>query len=200
MTLAERRRYLIALQKKSWDIVWTYDMGRLADNGFSEAITGNASGLLKNDGYYLTSYNSEALDYIRFRPSVTTCLGGVVEVQIKILEFAPRFNGFRLTLSNGIEGAQIAINKGNLYVLKEGETATGEASYASPSICATLNVNTDYLLRMEFDINNGTKVYLDNILVYDKKNFSNVYCTINNIYQQSGGQTILKSLKYKFIR
>lgn len=185
-------------KKAFWDMEWTYDMGTLEDCGHTKTIVGNANATLYDEGLLLEATKSvNDTCYVRHLCPVNICLKGVVEALINIKSFST-VNGFRLLLSNGTKGSQICIINQMLYVLKGNETSSGELGYPVPTEGVRINTNTDYLIRMEFDINSGTKVWLDNVLICDMPSFSEIYCKSNSIFQQDGGRTVLKSLKYKF--
>ncbi len=182
---------VIPIKEKKWDLEWNYKMGKLEENEFLKVIQGSTKDILNDDGETLTIYSNGS--HLLYHAKVTTTKKAEAEVILSIKEFAAT-RGFRFTLSNGTYGCHISIRNGGLYV---DENTTNSYDIGTKRI-SDLEIDREYKIKLYFDENDGCKVYLDEKLIYDEKIFSYCWITKNNIIQQDGGTTVLKSVKYKF--
>ena len=182
---------VIPIKEKKLDLEWNYKMGKLEENEFLKVIQGSTKDILNDDGETLTIYSNGS--HLLYHAKVTTTKKAKAEVILSVKEFAAT-RGFRFTLSNGIYGCHISIRNGGLYV---DENTTNSNNIGTKRI-SDLEINREYKIKLYFDENDGCKVYLDEKLIYDEKIFSYCWITRNNIIQQDGGTTVLKSVKYKF--
>ncbi|MDE6470009.1 MAG: hypothetical protein K2L19_03185 [Eubacterium sp.] len=168
---------------------WDYGMGELRNAGYEELINGTASSTLSDNGLKLSAKTGNS--YIRYlfpiiHSSISEC-----EVVFNVESFVPAtFNGFRIQLTNAVIGNQIYVKNNALYFGSE------TAQLKLKDIIA----EKDYKIRLWFDETRGCKVWLDDELIYETESFSTQYCTNTAIFQQSGGSTILKSVKYRVIK
>ena len=181
---------VVPIKEKEWDLEWNYKMGKLEENEFLKVIQGNNKDILNDDGQTLTAYLNS---YLLYHAKVTTTKKAKAEVILSVKEFAAQ-KGFRFTLSNGTYGCHISIRNGGLYV---DENTTNSYDIGTKRI-SDLEIDREYKIKLYFDENDGCKVYLDEKLIYDEKIFSYCWIKQNNIIQQDGGTTVLKSVKYKF--
>ena len=184
---------VIPIKEKKWDLEWNYKMGKLEENEYLKVIGGNESvkDILNDDGETLTIYGNNS--YLLYHAKVTTTKKAEAEFVLSIKEFASQ-SGFRFTLNNGTYACHISIKNGGLYV---DENTTNSNNIGTKRI-SDLEIDKEYKIKLYFDENDGCKVYLDEKLIYDEKIFSYCWATRNNIIQQNGGTTVLKSVKYKF--
>ena len=179
------------IKEKKWDLEWNYKMGKLEENEFLKVIQGSTKDILNDDGETLTIYSNGS--HLLYHAKVTTTKKAKAEVILSVKEFAAT-RGFRFTLSNGTYGCHISIRNGGLYV---DENTTNSNNIGTKRI-SDLEINREYKIKLYFDENDGCKVYLDEKLIYDEKIFSYCWIKQNNVIQQDGGTTVLKSVKYKF--
>ena len=182
---------VVPIKEKKWDLEWNYKMGKLEENEFLKVIQGNTKDILNDDGEILTIYSNGS--HLLYHAKVTTTKKAKAEVILSVKEFAAT-RGFRFTLSNGTYGCHISIRNGGLYV---DENTTNSNDIGTKRI-SDLEINREYKIKLYFDENDGCKVYLDEKLIYDEKIFSYCWIKQNNVIQQDGGTTVLKSVKYKF--
>lgn len=182
---------VIPIKEKKWDLEWNYKMGKLEENEFLKVIQGSTKDILNDDGETLTIYSNGS--HLLYHAKVTTTKKAEAEVIISIKEFAAT-RGFRFTLSNGTYGCHISIRNGGLYV---DENTTNSNDIGTKRI-SDLEIDKEYKIKLYFDENDGCKVYLNEKLIYDEKIFSYCWIKQNNVIQQDGGTTVLKSVKYKF--
>ena len=170
---------------ESWDIDWKYQDGPLEDNGFVKTFSGSASATMLHDGLHLQA----AGGYIRFSPSVEFSKKAILEADFSSIYFAYA-NGFRLTLSNGSLGCHIYVNNGAVLYNNGSEIDLLELQRISE--------NENVKLRME-KYPDKNIVYINGVEVLNTKTLSSYYCVKNALFQQSSGETVLKSLRYKFL-
>lgn len=170
-----------------WDIDWNYTMGFPENNGFEKLVSGSVTVKHQEDGIYYKSNGGNS--YLQLQPvNLLTCNEGVFDVKINVLTMYTANNGFRLMLSNGNEGCQIQVNKNSLQYNKQNEFIS----------LNSLNTNIDYKIKIEI-INNKNKIYLNETLIYETEIKSNSYATSNRVMFQSGGEYLLKEIKFKKI-
>lgn len=166
---------------------WVYSMGDLKKAGYEEFVSGTALGALSDNGLKLSANTGD--NYIRYlfpiiHSSISEC-----EVTFNIESFAVS-NGFRIQLTNSVIGNQIYVKNNALYF------SSGTTQLKMKDITA----EKDYKIRLWFDETRGCKEWLDDELIYEAENFSTQYCANTAIFQQNGGSTILKSVKYRVIK
>lgn len=178
--------------QEEWDFAWDYMSGLAPDDaGMEKYISseGNASGDLTEYGYLITAKSTA---HIRLVPPQKTMETGVVSIDVVFKSFHyGGTNGFRLLLSNGTNGSQVYVNYG------------GDLRYAYGSNITTLcrlYKDTDYNINLQLNNNGENVVYLNESEILRTKTLSTSYCTENRIFQQDGGSTLIKSIKYRFGR
>lgn len=194
---------LLQEQGNDWDIEWDYTMGMPEDNGFDVTFIGDTNAItyeMTDKGLYMRVGGADA--YACIQPPIKTCTKGIVEVSFRIQNFSTSGSGFRILLSNGLYGCQIFIiyvNQGTTGISYD--ISTGNANKLLEfvkSLQSSYDYYKDYTIRLEFDEKTGNKIYLDGVLLKEYRDFSHYYCIGNKIFQQSSGETYLKSIKYKF--
>ena len=176
--------------KKYWDIEYDYSMGALENNGFTKEISGVCDSYIIEDGFLLTAGSG----HIIYNPRIVKANKAEAEVIIYLKKSAESDYGFRFDLSNGTYACHICIKKGGLYV-DESQT---KQNYIGTKYISKINLNTEYKINVYFDEKEGCKVALNDKLIYEGKIFSYNWTIRNYIIQQNGGETVIKSIKYKF--
>lgn len=176
-------------EKKEWDVEWDYTMGMPEDCGFGLLVEGLGKSVMTDDGLSMSSVGGS---YIRYTAPQEVCVSGAVEC-VAVFKSTNANNGFRLCLSNGEYGAQIYVKSNKLYIA-EGKIGDPGQKFTEVK---PIGVGKEYLIRMEFD-DVGVRVFLNGETIYEKEEYCSLYCVGNRIFQQDGGETVLKSLKYKF--
>ncbi len=166
---------------------WDYSMGELKNAGYEEFINGIASGTLSESGLKLSANTGD--NYIRYLFPIINSSISECEVEFNIESFAAS-NGFRIQLTNSVTGNQIYVRNGILYFVSE----------TTQLQLKNITAGKDYKIRLWFDKTRGCKVWLDDELIYETASFSTQYCANTAIFQQGGGSTILKSVKYRVIK
>ena len=192
MSVLRRRLMMQGAAQEEWDFAWDYMSGLAPDDaGMEKYISseGSASGVLTEYGYLITAKNSS---YIRLVPPQKTMETGVVSIDVVFKSFHDGADkGFRLLLSNGTNGAQVYANYGDALRYNYGSNTT--------TLCK-LYKDTDYNINLQLNNNGENVVYLNESEILRTKTLSTSYCTENRIFQQAGGSTLIKSIKYKFGR
>ena len=178
---------------EDWDIDWKYTDGPLENFGWAKQIVGRAASEMKADGLYISSSGG----YVKYACPVITCKKAAAEYEFRLItvpEAGGGFgSGFRPILSDGNSGVQIFTNeRGFVYSVSNSTPGFGGIVLA-PSLLS------DHTLRIEYAAGCNNKVFIDEQLAYEGNEFSTYYVSANSIFQQSGGETILKALRYKFI-
>lgn len=184
-----RRRSLMDMQApaQDWDVVWDYTMGFPEDNGFEKLI--DKSPLIEMTENGLSIHITDN-GYVRYVPSgYETCNEGIYE---EIISFSslPVVNGNRMILSDGSEGLQI-------YIRRYDSVNLGIV-YNDKIIIWKLNYDEEYTVRIE-KFSDMNIVYLNGEEIYRSDVLSTAYATGNKIFFQSGGEYLLKSIKFKKI-
>lgn len=176
-------------EKSEWDIEWDYTMGMPENNGFEKTIIPDSNSKMLDDGVLLVGKGG----YVRYNPLIATCKSGTVEAVVVFKQIHQGATGFRLLLSDGTSGIQIYVNRNYIfYAVKRNSDAANELLPVS-----IVETNVEYTLRLEFD-NYEIRIFLNGELALQKPRCEILWCVANRIFQQDGGETILKSIKYKF--
>lgn len=177
---------------QDWDVAWDYTMGLPEDNGFEKVINLNDTIEMTENG--LRIYISGYLNYVRYTPiGFETCNEGIYEETI-IYNALYISNGNRMILSDGTSGLQI-------YVLGTGDS--GQINYNNGMDntqikIANIVANKEYIIRIE-RIDGINRIYLNGEKIYETEVVSGSFTTGNRIFFQSGGDYLLKSIKFKKI-
>lgn len=169
---------------KDWDVSWDYTMGLPEDNGFEKAIAESLQIEMTGDGLQIIPYTG----YVRYVPlEFETCNEGILEAVVLFAQFSFA-NGFRMMLSDGTSGLQIFCVQDYLKF----------QSGASLVNIKSINTNTVYKIRIE-RVSGVNKIFLDDEKIYETEELSIQYVAGNRILCQTGGQYLLKSIKFKKI-
>ena len=190
------RRLMMAQQKsENWDFSWNYKQGLLSDF-LPLKKTGNTPTETMTEKGVLISANqlSTNITYATIPPTSNVA---VLEIkfEIKTMVDTSPTTGFRLRLSNGVKGCQLILNGAS----KIGYESGNNLNNATFIVKKPLDTDTEYLIRMEYDINNGNKVTVNGELLYEGKAYSQYWCTRHSIMQQEWGSTYLKEVRFKHI-
>lgn len=182
------------LQQQKWDFEWDYTKGLMSQNELTTAITGTAGETLESNGVLLTSL-SQPENRIAVIPPVTFSKKAVMEITAEFKDIVHSDYGVRWILSDGDKALQVFVNKNYISV----EESDSREVYINSVNILPVSLNRQYKVRLEFNVDTGCKVFVDNSLLYNKFAFSKHYITSGNkFYQQDGGATLYKSIKYKF--
>lgn len=190
-SLLMRRRAMMAPQiVGAWDYEWNYRDGLLSNNGWTKTISGAASESIDDTGLIL---RSGASAYVRLSNSNFIMPVGVLEVVCAIPGYSNLGGSYnlRISLSNGINGAQVYANTGFWRVM---DSTTVDAG----TPVAPFSANQEYTIRLELD-NESFSVFVNDALTYEGSASSIVYCTTTFLMSQNqgGGASIIKSIKIK---
>ena len=181
------------VNSENWDLNWNYKQGLLS-NYLTAEIDGGATETITDKGLLLTAIDTgNDKSHAGFVLPTKTSNRAILEILFEIERFSD-FDGFYMRLSQGTSGCAVFIQKEYLGV-EYGGTAYGPVFMVKQN----LSKNTNYLLRLEYDSQEGYKITLDSQLIYQGKLFSNYYCTQNMLRQQRGGRTYLKEVRFKHI-
>lgn len=185
---------------QDWDVVWDYTMGFPEENGFEKTVVNEPDIMMEENGLHIKNNFVGAGDmYVRYTPkNYELCNEGVFEVDLHIKSI-PLKNGFRMILSNGaVNSAGINIESLQIYV---NSFSRNSAKYQIPyndSIISDITLNTEYIFRIER--RDGVNyVYLNGKKIKESTDSVSKYATANRIFFQSGGEYLLKSIKFKKI-
>ena len=192
-----RRRMLMDTKPtQNRDIIWDYTMGLPENNGF-DIVTDSVLSIEETENGI--KIIPSASGYVRYTPkNYELCNEGIFEVALNIRNL-PHSNGFRMMLSNGvansagvnIEALQIDVNSLSRNSVKY-QRADNE------SIISDITLNTEYIFRIER--RDGVNyVYLNGEKIKESTDSASQYATRNRIFFQSGGEYLLKSIKFKKI-
>lgn len=184
------------VQTEEYDLEWDYTMGLPEDNGFERYSDGtNYSYEMTNNGLMVTPSTQ---NYVRLNPlesSLQFCNEGILEIKLNIVSMlAGSNNGFRMILSDGEGGCHIQIRSWQGNTMFYNTTQNNFLAITTKQ----LQTNTDYTIRIERK-QGMSHVYVDNEKVYSTDIKSIGYAQYNRIFFQSGGEYILKSIKFKKI-
>ena len=181
---------------ETWDYEWDYSMGSLTDNGFSFDNGYNEWTNEFTDKGQLVSYIGSRNSYAvqgRYTPLnfATTTTHAIIECVIEIKEFETNTSvdqGFIIALSDGTNVAAIyADNLGFRY---------------DEGTIASIALDTEYKVRLEFDTENGVKCSINGKEVLNTVNFvrasiANTVRPTFRLMQMATGSTYIKSVKYR---
>lgn len=181
---------------QDWDVVWDYTMGLPEDNGFEKVIDASPEIEMTGDGLKIIPYGG----YVRYTPiGFEICNEGIYEETITYYAFSNnignRMNGNRMILSDGTSGLQIFVygtGDNGLIIFNNG---MGDSRL---TIVNGLALQKEYVIRIE-RIDGINRIYLDGEKKYETEVVSGAYAAGNRIFFQTGGEYLLKSIKFKKI-
>ena len=172
---------------QDWDVAWDYTMGLPEDNGFEKVINANPQIKITGDGLHIIPYGG----YVRYTPiGYETCNEGVYEETIAYYAFINNY-GNRMILSDGTSGLQI-------YVISAQIQFNNGMNDSQLIIANDLVLQKEYVIRIE-RIGGINKIFLDGDKIHETEVVSGSFTTGNRIFFQSGGEYLLKSIKFKKI-
>lgn len=186
-----RRRSLMDLPTpaQDWDVAWDYTMGFPEENGFEKVINLNTTIEMTENG--LRIYIPGAPDYVRYIPiGFETCDEGIYEETITYYAFS-NANGNRMILSDGTSGLQI-------FVIGAQIRFNNGMDNSQIIIANDIELQKEYIIRIE-RLNGINRIFLDGEEVYETEVVSGNFTTGNRIFFQTGGDYLLKSIKFKKI-
>lgn len=171
----------------AWDFEWDYQSDKtLSDLGFT--VSTNSYFSYTESGLKISpSVNNGVFFY----PPIETSESSIVEALVNFgyINSWGGHNCFIISLGNGTKSSSINVQSNSIYFPWK--------TSASASVIG-VTTNFDYLIRIEYDSTNGTKLYLDG----NKISESNVFSTTNYLSNCFGaGQlstTYVKQIRYKF--
>lgn len=175
---------------QDWDVVWDYTMGLPEENGFEKVIDASPEIKMTGDGLRIIPYGG----YVRYTPiGFETCNEGIYEETITYYAFSNK-NGNRMILSDGTSGLQI-------FVLGTGDY--GQINYNNGMDntqikIANIVANKEYVIRIE-RIGGINRIYLNGEKICETEVVSGSFAAGNRIFFQTGGDYLLKSIKFKKI-
>lgn len=179
---------------QEWDIVWDYTMGLPENNGFDILIDSRVSIEETENGIKIIPSG-----YVRYTPkNYELCNEGIFEVALNIKSL-PNNNGFRMILSNGaVDSAGTNIEALQIYVNSFSRNSAKYQKQDGSNIISDITLNTEYIFRIER--RDGVNyVYLNGEKIKESTDSVSQYATANRIFFQSGGEYLLKSIKFKKI-
>lgn len=181
---------------QDWDVVWDYTMGLPEENGFDILIDLRVSIEETENGIKIIPSNS---GYVRYIPkNYELCNEGIFEVDLHIKSL-PHNDGFRMILSNGaVNSAGTNIESLQIYVNSFIRNSAKYQRLGNDSIISDITLNTEYIFRIER--RDGVNyVYLNGGKIKESTDSKSEYAAGNRIFFQSGGEYLLKSIKFKKI-
>lgn len=185
---------MAAAPAQDWDVVWDYTMGLPENNGFD--IVTNWTVLIEETENGIKIIPN---GYVRYNPkNYELCNEGIFEVALEINSL-PENNGFRMILSNGVEkSAGTNIEALQIYVNSFIRNSAKYQRTDNDSIISDITLNTEYIFRIER--RDGVNyVYLNGEKIKESTDSVSAYAAGNRIFFQSGGEYLLKSIKFKKI-
>lgn len=194
-SLLMRRRAMMEYQNGgssgTWDYEWNYRDGLLSNNGWTKTISGAASESIDDTGLIL---RSGASAYVRLSNSNFIMPVGVLEVVCAIPGYSNNggSQNLRISLSNGINGAQVYENT-DFWRVMDSTLAPNTNTPVAP-----FSANQEYTIRLELN-NESFSVFVNDALTYEGSSSSIAYCTTTSLTSQNqgGGASIIKSIKIK---
>lgn len=172
---------------QDWDIVWDYTMGYPEENGFEKIVEGSPSIEMTRNELRIIPYGG----YVRYTPiGFETCNEGIYEETITYYAFSSS-NGNRMILSDGTSGLQI-------YVVDTQIRFNNGMDNSQLMIASGIELQKEYVIRIE-RLNGINKIYLDGEKIYETEVVSGKYTLGNRIFFQTGGEYLLKSIRFKKI-
>ena len=173
---------------QDWDVAWDYTMGLPEDNGFEKFANGSPLIEMTENGLSISITDER---YVRYTPiGFETCNEGIYEETVTYNVFADR-NGNRMILSDGISGLQI-------YVIGAQIQFDNGMNNSQLIIANDLVLQKEYVIRIE-RIGGINKIFLDGDKIHETEVVSERFTAGNRIFFQSGGDYLLKSIKFKKI-
>ena len=194
MSLLRRRMMMETRPTQDWNIIWDYTMGLPENNGFDIFTYSGVSIEETENGIKITPSG-----YVRYTPkNYELCNEGIFEVTLYIKSLLNN-NGFRMILSNGVvNSAGDNIEALQIYVNSFGRNSVKYQRADIDSIISDITLNTEYIFRIER--RDGVNyVYVNGEKIKESTDSVSQYATGNRIFFQSGGEYLLKSIKYKKI-
>ena len=190
------RRRMMMLQnasKENWDFNWNYKQGLLSKYAPNTRFSGNGAEELTDKGLLLTANGGNA-DYVIYEFLPLRSNKAIYEVLITVDTFGES-DGLVMSLSQGDKGCQIYVQN-NAVCYEAGKNVND-----TPKIISQMPIalNTEYLIRLEYDNVSGNKITVNDTSVYEGSKFSSYWCTKNLIKQQKSGSTYLKEVRFKHI-
>mgnify|MGYP002800297950 CR=1 FL=1 len=189
-----RRMMMDTKPAQDWDIVWDYTMGLPEENGFDIFTDSVVSIVEAENGIRILPSG-----YVRYTPkNYELCNEGIFEVALKINNL-PLVNGFRMILSNGAENSVGAnIEALQIYVNSISRNSAKYQRQDNNSIISDITLNIEYIFRIER--RDGVNyVYLNGKKIKESTDSVSEYAAGNRIFFQTGGEYLLKSIKFKKI-
>lgn len=172
---------------QNWDVAWVYTMGLLEENGFEKFVEGSPLTEMTGNGLHIIPYGG----YVRYIPiGFETCNEGIYEETITYYAFSDE-NGNRMILSDGISGLQIYVNNAQIQF-------SNGMNDSKVTIADDLVLQKEYVIRIE-RIGGINKIFLDGDKIHETEVVSGSFTTGNRIFFQTGGDYLLKSIKFKKI-
>ena len=181
---------------QDWDIVWDYTMGLPENNEFDIFTDSVVSIEETENGIKIIP---SATGYVRYTPkNYELCNEGIFEVALNIKNL-PVTNGFRMVLSNGVVNSEgVNIEALQIYVNSWRRNSAKYQRTDNVIIVSDITLNTEYIFRIER--RDGVNyVYLNGEKIKESTDSVSEYATRNRIFFQSGGEYLLKSIKFKKI-
>lgn len=178
-------------------IGWDYSVGRLPseDDGIATTINSanisvsyNAQSGIKVDH----TNNANDTHYARFDLiDYPTCTKGYFEYTINIISMDSPAN-VDVRISDGTSGLKFNFNNAGNVRVYNGSTASDYVIIHDISI----NTNTWYTIRCEYDKNGTNKIFINNILIYEGTAVSSYYVTANRFYVSGKNTCYIKNIEW----
>lgn len=177
---------------EQWDYAWNYTDGMPEDNGFVKTITGDSNSTMTEDGVSLTAQDSYTGRSVQYAFPIVQTPSGIVEVEARFDLFSSYTNqpNFRLCLSNGSSGGQIMCPPRGICLM------TNQSAGSAEKI-ADISTGVWYVIRIVLK-GSVFDVYLNESKIVSDRNNLTTYANQTRIMQQGGGQTTIRSIKYRF--
>lgn len=182
-----RRMMMDTKPAQDWDVVWDYTTGMPEDNGFEKVINLNPEIEMTEGGLHIIPGGG----YVRYTPiGFETCNEGIYEETITYHAFS-KSNGNRMILSDGTSGLQI-------YIVGTQIRFNNGMNNSQLVIANDLVLQKEYVIRIE-RIGGINKIFIDGDKIHETEVVSGSFTAGNRIFFQSGGEYLLKSIKFKKI-
>ena len=192
--MLRRRMMMDTKPAQNWDVVWDYTMGLPEENGFEKFVEGTQFIKMTGNGLRIIPYSG----YVRYTPkNYELCNEGIFEVALNI-DSLPSANGFRMILSNGaVNSAGANIESLQIYA---NSFVRNSVKYQSSNnnIISDISLNAEHVFRVG-RIGGVNYVYLNGQKIKESTDSVSEHATGNRIFFQSGGNYLLKSIKFKKI-
>ena len=177
---------------EAWDFNWDYTMGAITNYDVTQAISGDATGVLNTDsnGYVLTAGDNA---YVRLEfPQPTSFSTATAEYEFTMITFI-QANGLRLILASSDQGKGIQI-----FINSTGINWILDSASSYESIQSSIELNKKHKVRLELDYNSVSKFYLDDVLLHTSSNLSTYYCPNTRLFVQNSAKAILHAARIKY--